>query len=236
MLEGSVRHRYQSATEVLKALELEPYLDSLAKSMNAQRNAASSSSSGSAYTPSIAQTASAIRARRAKSLEGLDEQTVIINSQALTPTQRKHKAPRKLDTISLLTAYANGRRNFTLHDLSLLDLQRANLQSANFSSSKLVRTNLQKANLFKSNFSKASLKQANLKEASLSQADLNHADLEEADLRGADLTYADLNDANLRGANLCGANLTGAKLTEEQLALAKINRMTVRPSGKQGLL
>ena len=236
MLDGSVRHRYQSATEVLKALELEPYLDSLANSMTAQRNAAPSSPSGSSYTPSITQTASAIRARRAKSAEALDEQTVIIHSQGLTPTERKHKVPRKLDTISVLTAYANGRRNFSLHDLSLLDLQRANLQSANFTSSKLVRTNLQKANLFKSNFSKASLKQANLKEASLSQADLNHADLEEADLRGADLTYANLNDANLRGANLCGANLTGAKLAEQQLALAKINRMTLRPNGKQGLL
>jgi serine/threonine protein kinase, bacterial len=34
---------------------------------------------------------------------------------------------------------------------------------------------------------------------------------------------------------LCGANLTGAKITEEQLALAKTNWMTVRPSGKRGL-
>jgi hypothetical protein len=31
MLEGSVRHRYQSAEEVLRALDIEPYLDSLAK-------------------------------------------------------------------------------------------------------------------------------------------------------------------------------------------------------------
>lgn len=38
MLEVSVRHRYQNAVEVLRALDLEPYLDSLARSMVNQPN------------------------------------------------------------------------------------------------------------------------------------------------------------------------------------------------------
>ncbi len=41
MLEGSVRHRYQSANEVLKALEMEPYLDSLAKGLSTQSSKSS---------------------------------------------------------------------------------------------------------------------------------------------------------------------------------------------------
>ena len=38
MLEVSVRNRYHSASEVLRALEMEPYLDSLADGLVAQPN------------------------------------------------------------------------------------------------------------------------------------------------------------------------------------------------------
>jgi len=41
MLEVSVRHRYQSAREILRAMDLEPYLDSLAQSMLANRTTSS---------------------------------------------------------------------------------------------------------------------------------------------------------------------------------------------------
>lgn len=256
MLEGSVRHRYQSTKEVLNALELEPYLDSLAKGMTAQPSGGQKQSvnrtkpdsaggspsnplGSSSAKPSIAHMAATIRARRAQ----LEEATNIQKkpTTATTPktpgaTGEKPKVTRKLDTDSLLTAYAKDRRDFALHDLSLLDLQRADLSETNFRCSKLDKTNFHKANLYNSDFSWASLKRANLREASLSKAYLNHVDLEGADLRGADLSYAYLNDANLRGANLCGANLTGAKLSEEQIAQAKTNWMTVWPNGKRGLL
>ena len=218
MLEVSLQYRYQSATEVLKALELEPYLDSLVKGMaTPNQSDGPASPPGDSYAPTVVKMAVAIRALR---------------------TELKVKKPkhRKLDTDSLITAYVKGRRNFTLHDLNLLDLQQANLPAANFQACKLDRTNFHKANLVNSNFSKASLKQANLREANLSKADLNDADLEEADLRGADLSYAYLIDANLRGANLCGANLTGAKVSKEKLAQAKTNWMTVQPNGKRRLL
>lgn len=260
MLEGSVRHRYQSANEVLQALDMEPYLDSLAKSMATQPSGGQkrpgtkfdsavkspSSPSGGASGKSFAEVAAAIRARRANLAETASPQAGTTSNQALTSkpttpitpgfTAQKPKVPRKLDTDNLLMAYVKGRRDFALFDLSMLDLQRADLSGVNFRSSKLDRTNLHKANLLNSDFSRASLKRANLREASLSKAYLNYADLEGADLRGADLTYADFNDANLQGANLCGANLTGAKLSDEQLAQAKTNWMTVRPSGKRGFL
>ena len=255
MLEVSVRHRYQSANEVLRALDLEPYLDSLAKGMSAQRTPAKPDrpvirigpdSVGSPSSPSVAQQAAAIRARRARLAEATGLQSGVARPQFLTakPTTTALKTegstgkskPRRIDVPSLLMAYVKGRRDFAQHDLSLLDLQQAELSGVNFHSSKLDRTNFQRANLCNSDFGKASLSQANLREANLSRAYLSHADLQGADLRNADLSQAYLKNANLRGANLCGANLTGANIAEDQLSQAKTNWTTVRPSGKWGLL
>ena len=259
MLEGSVRHRYQSAEEVLRALDIEPYLDSLAKGMAAQSSSnnkerslnrtqsasparSPSSTSGGSSTSTAAQVAASIRARRATSVEAsssVPSRTTpqgVLTAKTSGSMAQKPKAPRKLDTDGLLTAYVNGRRDFSSHDLSRLELQQVDLSEANFRSSKLDRTNLQGANLLSNDFNRASLNRVNLRKANLSKAYLNYADLEQADLRGADLSYADLNNANLRGANLCGANLTGAKLSNDQLALAKMNWMTVRPNGRRGFL
>ncbi|MBW4427621.1 MAG: pentapeptide repeat-containing protein [Nostoc desertorum CM1-VF14] len=263
MLDVSVRSRYQSAAEVLRALEIEPYLESLAKGLliksdtgfkerthNHLENSAILCSNPSAAVTSVgvAQVAAAIRARRAKAAEaaglnqgsGMAKSTTLANSNSNSNSNssqiQKSKVERKLDTQGLLTAYLKGRRDFALHNLSLLNLQGADLSQTNFHSAQLQKTNLQGANLHNSDFGKASLTQANLKDANLSKAYFNHADLEGADLRGADLSNAYLSNANLRGANLCGANLSSAKISDEQLALAKTNWMTVRPNGKRGLL
>lgn len=263
MLEGAVRHRYQSANEVFRALDIEPYLNSLASGMTAQSSGGQEQSvnrtkpnsadgypknpsGGSSSKESIGQIAASIRARRAELAEANSVKTAITPHQVATTTTtpktpgstggQKPKFTRKLDSDGLLTASFKGRRDFAQHDLSVLDLQRTDLSGVNFRCSKLDRTNFQKANLFNSDFSRASFKRANLREANLSKAYLNYADLEGADLQFADLSYADLTDANLRGANLSGANLSGAKLSEEQLAQAKTNWMTVRPSGKRVLL
>ncbi|MBD2774065.1 serine/threonine-protein kinase [Iningainema tapete] len=263
MLEVSVRNRYQSAQEVLKALEMEPYLESLAQGLLVQSNGSKerthnrldesasfcSKDTTNFSNQGVAQVAAAIRARRAKVAEAVNVSAEPTRQRVLTakPTTgissnnsssggQKSQGIRKLDTQSLLSAYLKGRRDFALHNLSLLNLQSTNLSGTNFHCSQLNNTNLQGANLHNSDFGRASLNRANLRDANLSKAYLNNADLEGADLRGADLSYAYLNNANLRGANLCGANLTGAKVSEEQLALAKTNWMTVRPNGKRGLL
>ncbi|MDF5737646.1 MULTISPECIES: serine/threonine-protein kinase [unclassified Nostoc] len=259
MLEVSVRNRYQSAAEVLRALEIEPYLDSLAKGLltksnsgakertyNHRENSAVLSNNPSAAVTSVgvAQVAAAIRARRAKAAEaaglqhgsGMAKSTTLTNSNSSSSQFQNSKVERKLDTQGLLTAYLKGRRDFALHNLSLLNLQGADLSQTNFHSAQLQKTNLQGANLQNSDFGRASLTRANLKDADLTKAYFNHADLEGADLRGADLSNAYLSNANLRGANLCGANLTSAKISDEQLALAKTNWMTIRPNGKRGLL
>ncbi len=262
MLEVSVRHRYQSANDVLRALDLEPYLDSLAQSMATQPStiyqpyanksnmvsgALGRISGGSQSTPSVVKAAMAIRARRTR-LEGTDYQSGITGHRMNRPKSvaasaiasggsaaKQTKIPRKLDAQEVQIGYSKGRRDFAEQNLSLLNLQKANLSGGIFHQAKLNKTNLTGANLYEADFGRASLNYAILREANLVRAYLSYADLEGADLRGADLSYAYLSNANLRGANLCGANLTGAKLTEEQLALAKTNWMTVRPSGKRGL-
>ncbi|AHJ28435.1 serine/threonine kinase [Nodularia spumigena CCY9414] len=256
MLDVSVRNRYQSAEDVLRALEIEPYLESLAQSLLVKsdpslkepthprlenyailsNNPAPGGSSGG----SAAQ-AAAIRARRAKNAEAEGIRQVSsggnpanLASHSSINSHRKNPQRRKLNTQSLLTAYLKGRRDFALHNLSFLKLPGVDLSETNFHSTQFQNTNLQGANLYNSDFGRANLMRANLRDANVSKAYFNHANLEGADLRGADLSEAYLGNANLRGANLCGANLTGAKIEDEQLALAKTNWMTIRPNGKRG--
>ncbi|AFY34798.1 serine/threonine-protein kinase [Calothrix sp. PCC 7507] len=264
MLEVSVRNRYQSADDVLRGLEMEPYLESLAQGLLIKSDLAvkeqahyhrddsgilCNNPSASFTSSGVAQVAAAIRARRAKAAEGAGLHTARMQPGSLTAKQatlgssnsngsqsQNSQVARKLDTQSLLTSYLKGRRDFALHNLSMLNLQGADLSETNFHSAQLRKTNFQGANLRNSDFGKANLAYANLRDANFSKAYLNNADLEGADLRGADFSYAYLSNANLRGANLCGANLTGAKISEEQLALAKTNWLTVRPNGKRGLL
>ncbi len=268
MLEVSVRHRYQTANEIFRALDLEPYLDSLANSMTKARPQPPQpptprrwgdrfdppDSMGTPSSPA-ARAAMAIRARQNRSdstslQSGIARNRVIAahpNNAGLNTRNNsggrsgnsaggeKNKGPARLDAAGLQAAYARGLRDFASHDLSMLNLAKVNLADALFHQANLSRVNLQGANLFNSNFGRANLSRSNLRDANLAKAYLSNADLEGADLRGADLSYAYLVNANLRGANLCGANLTGAKLSPDQLAMARTNWMTVRPSGKRGV-
>lgn len=262
MVEGSVRHRYQSPNDVLTALELEPYMDSLANSMAAQPSAVhkpklprmvkqttptttpvattTSAYTGSHAAQSRAKMAAAIRARKVNLTEVSNTPTPPLPSGTLTPApsvlgaKPKTALPRKLDADNLVLSYIKGRRDFASYDLSLLDLQRVDLSEVNFRAAKLDRTNFFKCILSGNDFSHASLKRTNFREAILTKAYFHCADLEGADFRGANLSYADLSEANLQNVNLCGANLTGAKVSDEQLAQAKVNWMTVRPNGKRG--
>lgn len=263
LLEVSVAHRYQSAQEVLRALELEPYLDSLAQGLATKPNAPpprptagqhyysgelnSTPSAPGGGTSATSKLAMQIRERRLKR-----EQQAGLNSGGTGMTNTgsnytsgtslrtsgnssgKPKPPAKLDAAGLLNYYAKGRRDFGQLDMSNFNLEKANLSGGIFNQAKLVRTNLQGADLVNADFARASLNRSILRDANLGRAFFHQADLEAADLRGADLSYANFSCANLRGANLCGANLTGAKITEEQLTTAKTNWATVLPNGKRG--
>ncbi len=266
MLEISVRHRYQSVEAVLRDLELEPYMDSLAQNMAfptqntgrpdpnaAQRDAAAAyqrlregGASQNHESPS-SRMAAAIRARkeRASSLRPSTEVTGLngynANTAGRSRGDRMASSPRsggggRLTPEDLKIAYAKGRRDFSLIILQAADLQKLTLNSCNFTEAKLQKSNFQNANLMGSNFGRADLSNASLRGSNLGRAYFTSANLQGADLRGASLHYATLSNANLRGANLCGADLTGAKVTEEQLATARTNWSTVYPSGKRGMM
>lgn len=267
MLEISVKHRYKTAAEVYRALDLVDHAEDLADGMNnvGVRNSASTrrghdgangaDSAGVASSPQ-ARLAMQIRNRQARPdstglTSGLSRARGIdssrfgsgIASRGRNSAGRtregagdeKKKVPTRLDADGLQTYYTKGKRDFTSHDLRSLSLPKANLAGASFHQSNMGKINLQGANLHKADFGRASLTNAILKDTDLRNAYLGYADLEGADMRGANLSGAYLLNANLRGANLCGANLAGARMTEEQLAMARTNWLTVRPSGKRGI-
>ncbi|MCG8364536.1 MAG: serine/threonine-protein kinase [Pseudanabaenales cyanobacterium] len=260
MLDISVRHRYQSAEAILRELDLEPYLDSLAQNMAFQSG--NPSNSGPLTSPSdnlgeptspsspSSRMAAAIRARKERSSAksaytivggpGRGLQARSSGSQSglvLSPSQVGNQSAKlvKLTAEDLKTSYIKGKRDFSMQKLDFLDLRRTKLVGANFTQSKLQKTNFQGSDLSSANFGRANLAGSTLRNTILGRAYFNYANLQGADLRGANLNHACLTNANLRGANLSGADLTGAKISSEQLAMARTNWSTVYPNGKRGL-
>lgn len=263
LLEASVRHRYQSIDDILRAMDMEPYLDSLAQGLSAKSNTPpkinptykkygsppssgdlAGLSSGGSQTTGSGSMAEAIRARRARLQQGsITPSRAFLPSSGgssggvktgLSPSGGKPKPQPKLDYQAFMTAYTKGRRDFAGQDLSLLNLQKLDLSGRIIlNQAKLTRTNFHEANLSNADFCRANLMGANLQDATLEKAFFHQANLEGAVLRGANLTGANLSQANLKNANLSGANLTGARVTEEQLGQAKMNWLTVLPNGKR---
>jgi len=259
MLEISVRHRYQSVDAVLRDLDLEPYMDSLAQnlafpnSISGREDSKGNLNSGSEYqqlregrsrdsasSPS-SRMAAAIRARReransrsgnnsANSRQGMPPR----NSRMTTGSRSGGKT--KLTADELKQAYAKGRRDFSLLTLFALDLSKVSLPDTSFVESKLKKANFQNSDLSGANFGRADLTQVSLRGANLGRAYFTNANLQGADLRGANLSYATLSNANLKGTNLCGTDLTGARVSDDQLAAARTNWATVYPNGKRGLM
>jgi serine/threonine-protein kinase len=239
MLELDVRKRYQSAEEVIKALDLVPYEQELAGGMSKMtislenpvipaeetQNVSLHRSSPQRLGDTSENLADAIRKRR--------ERRNQLPSRQSAETRPETKPTDQLTPKTLLNEYARGNRNFSDQNLSEMNLAEKKLAGSSFSQSKLIGTNLQGANLYKANFYNANLAQANLREAILRRAELYKANLKSADLKGANLCYANLTSANLKDANLCGADLTHAKVEEEQLKSAKTNWSTIYPNGKR---
>lgn len=254
MLEVSVRRRYQSANDVLRALNAEFNSEGLSQGMATlgrstviQSEEPTDLEGEGGGRSEMSRLAEAIRARKGRNTNSrLPTSNNSRNRSMLTKatttamegkgaSAAKVNSSAKWDANSVKTAYVKGRRDFAGLDLSLLDLAGANLGEAILHQAKLVKTNFTNADLSNANLGRASLNQASLRDADLTKAYMSYANLEGADMRGANLTEAYLSHANLRGANLCGANLTGARVSDEQLAVAKTNWLTVKPNGKRGL-
>jgi serine/threonine-protein kinase len=241
MLDVSVRHRYQNAAEVLRALDLEPYLDSLAQSMvkpvrptRDDNSTPSGDLSGSLFpsTPS-ARMAAAIRARQAKGT-GMDSGGMTGGSSmrrrglrpttTMTTVERSRPAPPPNNGSGGENSAGNSKGKLTAdevtssytkgrRDFTFHDLSNLGLQKATLSGANFHQARLHKVNLQGANLFNADFGRAGLSQASLRNANLARAYLSHADLQGADLRGADLSYAYLSNANLRGANLCGADLT-----------------------
>jgi serine/threonine-protein kinase len=241
MLEVSVRHRYQNAGEVLRALDLEPYLDSLEQSMVSKANrvpkkpgagagyipnSGNSDDLGEATSPSSpsARMAAAIRARNAKA--GMSDSTGI---QTSISRKRSPTYPGSLPASTERGSNSGGGEAVVTRKLSADELLMAYSKGKrDFTSHELSTLNLSKVNLSGANFHQSKLRKTNFQGANLFSADFGRASLNQAvlknanlaraylshsDLQGADLRGADLSYAYLSHANLRGANLCGADLT-----------------------
>ncbi|MCW6053086.1 serine/threonine-protein kinase [Microcoleus sp. A2-C5] len=263
MLKPMVGHRFQSASDVVKALngqfEDADLCDGLATQFNGSSRtieeatifngeATSWSSSKSKINQDLRSNQS-IRARSSLTQSGntgmqprvsrtLAESGRTFGTAAFSngnsAPPKVTKAVVKWESNSLRAAYFKGKRDFADCELSGLQLPKAQLAGGNFYQARLVKANLQAADLSGANLGHARLIKANLRSANLTEAYCSTANFEGADFRGADLTGAYLSKANLRGANLCGANLTDATVSDEQLAMAKTNWLTTKPDGKRG--
>lgn len=250
MLAGSVRFRYQQAVQVMTALDLQPYHDSMIQGLSAlppgstpaRRNTESSGRPISAYPSPQERQAAAIRARRRDRMGSNPEQ--LADASQIAAWMKPGKNPNTtgsagrnaLNTKDLLATYQRGRRDFSQQLLNRIDLSEAQLLGINFQGSQLKEALFVAAYLERADFGQANLHRANLRRAHLHQAYFGNADLSFANLQKADLRDAILSNANLRGTDLCGANLRGAKVTSVQLKMAKTNWWTIMPDGRRGRL
>lgn len=240
MLEVSVRHRYQAAGEILRALDLEPYLDSLAQSMVTKSNnpkaplqqepSFNSHSHtvdfGEATSPSSpsARMAAAIRARQAKASASSEATSLQVGSPMRRVMTRRRDSMTSMSSSSSTGKPAREITKITADDLLIAyakgkrdftshDLSSLSLQRTVLSGANFHDSKLHRVNLQGANLFNADFGRASLSRANLRNVNLARAYLSHADLGGADLRGADLSYAYMSNANLRGANLCGADLT-----------------------
>ena len=244
MLEASVRHRYQCATDIMRALDLEPYLDSLTQGLATQPNTPPGLSKGlssqsfysgdltdksSPSSPSTATSklAMAIRARRARKEQSGGSYT--------GGSQRTQSDPSQRGSANLLKSEgfttgkpkvpskldANGLLTAYMkgrRDFASQDLSGLDLHKVDLSGGIFHQAKLARTNFQGADLSNADFGRASLNRSNLRDANLGRAYLSYADLEGADLRGADLSYAYLNHANLKGANLCGANLSNAKIS------------------
>lgn len=239
MLEVSVKHRYQSSREVLQAMKLEPYMDSLNQGMMSKpiRNPLEVEAETPQASSPSARMAQQIRARKQSRKSKLGQRPDFTQMRS---TNTASSGPRSQpSTYSSMTSQPRRTGNFAtsggrtgqqqpqrLHpqelqkrydrgdrDFTGIDFRASNLQRLGLAGSNFHETNFAGSNLQGANLSNTDFGQASLSQARLRDAKLVKAYMNHANLQEADLRGADLTNAYLSNANLRGANLGGANLT-----------------------
>jgi len=251
MLEVSVRHRYQNAGEVLRALDLEPYMDSLAQSMvtpvkpsredntigNTGNLANGNTGGRGMHSSPSARMAAAIRARQAKAT-GMDSTGMTGGStrrgliRPATMTTMERRIPSRPSGPNTGGGDSNSAGNTKPKPSAEEVVLTYTKGKRDFTFHDLSTLNLAKANLSGANFHQARLRKVNFQGANLFNTDFGRAGLSQANLKNANLaraylSHADLQNTDLRGADLSyaylsNANLRGANLCGADLTGAKI--------------
>lgn len=233
MLDVSVRHRYQTARDVLNALDMEPYMESLAQSMIAPPtggNAESEEEELPDSQPSSAteRLAMAIRAKRdrnksTKSSRGggrIGGFSRMANRQPSTFNRMGNSGRSSASSMQTSGRPASKKKSSRLDAKTVLDSYRKGRRD--FAQQVLTKLNLQEAELAGGIFHQSKLRGVNLQNANLEGADFGRASLADATLRDAKLGRAYLSGANLEGADLRGADLSHANLTRANLKNANL--------------
>lgn len=244
MLALSVSDRYQSVDQVLDALQILPYEESMTQSLTTivkptqnknRRHQTSRLTNFSPYPNSRNQSPSSLSKNVSSATANFSQNTGSSNSLFHSTTfssrgdiaakinaQSRQQNPTQSEVGE--TATGSSKR----HKLSAKDLVEAYYQGQrDFAGQKLANLILIKARLPGINLYEANLRQANLRGSDLTEANLgricfHHAILKNANLSGAFLAYANLEDADLRGADLRNANLKYANLVGANLCGANL--------------
>ncbi|WP_066344032.1 serine/threonine-protein kinase [Geminocystis sp. NIES-3708] len=228
MLAQDTRERYKTVDELIEALNIQPFQQSL--SQNIVNNQASKDSRIDLSQLGVGNLDDG-HTQATKTISATEKIQKAIQ-QRRNKTQNKNIS-LKWDEEKFLTAFNSGKKDFSDQDLQGLNLQGSKLNKCIFRYSQLQEIMLADTNLSQANFYGADLSNANLTNANLVQTYFSKSNLENADLKGANLASADLTNANLTNTNLCGANLKNAKINQQQLKDARINWTTTFPDGSR---
>jgi serine/threonine-protein kinase len=235
MLESSVKHRYQSAEDVLNALDMEPYMESLAQGMaggvgdtnfagttgGVLDNNQNSDDTGGDSTSAHSRLAMAIRARRdrqqgANAKRGLGSRAgqggatkkSTLNRMAPGAGATPLKPSSKSSKTNAQKGSAGGGAKLNAQTL----LHAYKKGRRDFGQQSLMSLSLPQADLPGCIFHQSRLMRANFQGSNLANADFGKSNLSNANFRDANLGRAYFSSTNLSNADLRGANLSFAYL------------------------
>jgi serine/threonine protein kinase, bacterial len=244
MLEVSVRHRYPDAGAVLEALNMEPYLESLANSMNTGRTTPTKAEVATAakvdsLTP-MQRAAQSIRSRQSRPdaptapelsagtsyrRDEYRRDVVTVRPPTVTGVNTNGELTgRRIDRAMEHTGErsigrpVSGDVGVPPRKITEDELRMAYLKGRrDFTAQNLSNLRLKRMDLTGAMFHGANLTKINLHGATLDGVDLGRTSLVRANLRDAMMARAYLSNADLQEADLRGADLRGAYLLNANL-------------------
>jgi serine/threonine-protein kinase len=238
MMALSLSERYQSVEQVLQALEMLPYEESMKQGLTiVPRNKIGYRQNGvnipATSRHSLANSATSYLPNDIDDSTSLANDSLVsallsqppirknrLNLGAKNNSQKLQQQSRKINRLEAKETVTEKPKKQKLTAKSLLEAYQKGQRD--FAEQVLFGLNLPKVCLSEINLYQANLTQANLEESDLSRANLSRISLSEAILKNANLSKAILSFANLEGADMQGTNLRGANLKFANLMRANL--------------